>query len=98
MWQFVPCADDWSSDLHYDSDKDKEAMLTADQLKKLRTVKLSEEIFQRTISNFGKTMIKVSGRTYKEQLDKMAATLVAYRESHLPKDRNEMVPFFHDAG
>ena len=92
VWQFVPCADDWSSDLHYDSDKDKEAMLTADQLKKLRTVKLSEEIFQRTISNFGKTMIKVSGRTYKEQLDKMAATLVAYRESHLPKDRNEMVP------
>ena len=58
VWQFVPCADDWSSDLHYDPDKDNEVMLTAEQLKTLRTVKLSEEIFERNISNLGKAMIK----------------------------------------
>ena len=33
VWQFVPCVDDWSPDLYYDPDKDKEVMLTAEQLK-----------------------------------------------------------------
>ena len=69
LYEFLPRSGDWDTMWFYDQDRDKEEMLTAQRAVALRSISLDEDIFVKAVDNMGRTMVKLSGRKYKEQLD-----------------------------
>ena len=41
----------------------------------------------------GRSMVKLSGQKYKQQLEVMVSSLLAYRNSHMVQDRDKRAPF-----
>ena len=67
-------------------------MLTAQRAVILRAVPLDEEVSNKAVDNMGNAMVQLCGLKYKEQLDVLAATLLAFRNSHLAQERNKRAP------
>jgi hypothetical protein len=68
-------------------------MISVPQMLALRDTSLDEKVFLRCVDNMGLSMVKLSGQEYKQQLEVMASTLLAYRNSHMAQDRDKRAPF-----
>jgi hypothetical protein len=93
LWEFLPRSGPWTSNWYWDQDRDKEDMISGPQMLALRNTSLDEKIFLRCVDNMGLSMVKLSGQKYKQQLEVMASTLLAYRNSHMAQDRDKRAPF-----
>ena len=93
LWEFLPRSGPWTSNWYWDQDRDSEEMISVPQMLALRDTSLDEKVFLRCVDNMGLSMVKFSGQEYKQQLEVMSSTLLAYRNSHMAQDRDKRAPF-----